>query len=131
MHESGQQRVGPPRILSSQDLAIATKEFVRFCPDETKATTFAMMANIEKALRPKIEINPKEKLPKQYQEWLKVFDHQLVDQLPPHRLGIDHRISLTKDNLENKPSPPWRPLYGMNREELLLLRKIHTKFFDK
>ncbi len=89
------------------------------------------MADIEKSLRPKKKIDPKEKLPPQYREWLRVFDRQLADKLPMHRPGVDHKIVLKKDKEGNEAAPPWGPLYGMNREELLLLRKTLTELLGK
>ncbi|THC88329.1 hypothetical protein EYZ11_012227 [Aspergillus tanneri] len=89
------------------------------------------MADIEKALRPKAVTDPKVKLPQQYWPWLDVFSQQLADQLPPHRPGIDHRIPLEKDANGKEASPPYGPLYGMNREELLVLRKTLTDLLGK
>ncbi len=69
--------------------------------------------------------------PPQYREWLRVFDRQLADKLPMHRPGVDHKIVLKKDKEGNEAAPPWGPLYGMNREELLLLRKTPTELLGK
>ena len=87
--------------------------------------------DIDKALRPKKRIEPKEKLPKHFQRWLKVFNQQLANQLPPHRRGIDHKIPLKRDRNGVEESPPYGPLYGMNKEELLYLRKTLTDLLDK
>jgi hypothetical protein len=89
------------------------------------------LADIEKALRTKDPVDPKTRLPKQYWPWLDVFSQQLADQLPPHRVGIDHRIPLRKDASGNEVPPPYGPLYGINREELLVLRKTLTELLDK
>jgi hypothetical protein len=77
----------------------------------------ASMADIEKALAPKIEIDPKEKLPLGYHDFLDVFSQKEADKLPPHR-GYDHKIRL-KEGTEL----PFGPLYDMSRDELLLLRE--------
>ena len=77
----------------------------------------ASMADIEKALAPKIRIDPKEKLPLEYHDFLDVFSQKEADKLPPHR-GYDHRIRLKKDT-----KPPFGPLYDMSRDELLVLRE--------
>jgi hypothetical protein len=87
--------------------------------------------DIEKALRPKKHINPKDKLPKHYWRWLKAFSQQLADQLPPHRPGIDHKIPLKRDRNGIEEPPPYGPLYGMNKEELLYLRKTLTDLLGK
>jgi hypothetical protein len=89
------------------------------------------MADIEKALRPKELVDPKTKLPKQYWPWLDVFSQRLADELPPNRPGTDHRIQLKTDDNGNELPPPYGPLYGMNREELLVLRKTLTDLLDK
>jgi transposase InsO family protein len=91
----------------------------------------ASMADIEKALRPKVKTDPLTKLP----VWLK----DLVDawlpspegELAPHRPGVDHKIELIKDADGKKPEVPWGPLYNMSREELLVLRKTLTELLDK
>ena len=87
--------------------------------------------DIDKALRPKKRIDPEEKLPEHFQRWLKVFNQQLADQLPPYRPGIDHKIPLKRDRNGVEESPPYGPLYGMNKEELLYLRKTLTDLLGK
>ena len=87
--------------------------------------------DIEKALRPRTDTDPKEKLPRHYWLWLDVFSQQLANKLPPHRPGIDHRIPLKRNAADIEESPPYGPLYGMNKEELLYLRKTLTDLLDK
>jgi hypothetical protein len=87
--------------------------------------------DIDKALQPKEYIDPKEKLPKHYWRWLEVFSQQLAEKLPPHRPGIDHKILLKRDRNGNEETPPYGPLYSMNREELLYLRKTITDLLGK
>ena len=87
--------------------------------------------DIEKALRPRPQINVKDKLPKCYWPWIDVFSQVLADKLPPNRPGIDHRILLRKDASGVEEQPPYGPLYGMNKEELLYLRKTLTELLDK
>jgi transposase InsO family protein len=60
-----------------------------------------------------------------------VFSQQLADKLPPHRSGIDHKIPLKRDQNGVEESPPYGPLYGMNKEELLYLRKTLTDLLGK
>jgi hypothetical protein len=90
-----------------------------------------LLEDIEKALQLKKHINPKDKLPKRYWRWLDVFSQQLADKIPPHQPGIDHKILLKRDQNSIKESPPYGPLYGMNREELLYLRKTLTDLLGK
>ncbi|KAI0996911.1 hypothetical protein K3495_g11272 [Podosphaera aphanis] len=81
--------------------------------------------DIEEALKEKLRIDPAEKLPEIYHEYLAVFSKDEADKLPPHR-PCDHRIIL-KPGLE----PPWGPLYGMSREELEVLKKYLKENLEK
>ena len=87
--------------------------------------------DIEKALRPRQRSDPKMKLPVEYHQWLKAFDRLLAEKLPPHRKGVDLHIEIEKDQDGNEKNIPWGPLYGMGREELLVLRKTLTELLDK
>jgi hypothetical protein len=81
-------------------------------------TVFAVtLQDIEKALAPKVTIDPREKLPKEYHEFLDVFSKKEADKLPPHR-PYDHKIQL-KEGVK----PPFGPMYDMSRGELLVLRE--------
>jgi hypothetical protein len=54
-------------------------------------------------------------------------------QTPSHNTGrmLIYGLPVEKDaNGENKPLL-WRPMYGMNRNELLVLRKVFTNLLDK
>jgi hypothetical protein len=75
------------------------------------------LQDIEKALAPKVTVDPREKLPKEYHEFLDVFSKKEADKLPPHR-PYDHKIQL-KEGAE----PPFGPMYDMSRGELLVLRE--------
>ena len=55
----------------------------------------------------------------------------LAEQLPPHRPGIDHKITLEKTPDGKDPEVSWGPLYGMSRGELLVLRKTLTELLEK
>ena len=89
------------------------------------------MGDIQKALAPKKPIDPRTKLPQQYQDMIGLFEPKNADSLPPYRgEGVDHRIDLLpKDGKE--PEVPWGPLYGMTREELIVLRKTLAELLDK
>ncbi|KAM4064779.1 Pol [Hirsutella rhossiliensis] len=75
--------------------------------------------------------DPREKLPRHYHEYLSVFDRDQADQLPPRRPGCDHKIQLERGPDDKEKEPPWGPLYGMSREELIVLRKTLTELLDK
>lgn len=89
------------------------------------------MADIEKALRPKTRTDPAVKLPDYLKDEIAAWDRSLADTLPPRRPRVDMKIELEKDKDGNEMTVPWGPLYGMNREELLVLRKTLTELLDK
>ena len=76
---------------------------------------------IEHGLNPKPEINPATVLPSEYHEFLDVFSKKEADKLPERR-SYDHKIPL----MEGK-EPTYSPLYGMSRDELLVLQKYLTE----
>ncbi|KAM3518662.1 hypothetical protein MY4038_010033 [Beauveria bassiana] len=88
----------------------------RKTPQEYKIFA-ATLQDIEKALTPKANLDPKEKLPNEYYEFLDVFSKKEADKLPPHR-SYDHSIQLKEGS-----EPPFGPLYDMSRDELLVLRE--------
>ena len=98
-----------------------------------KAQVFAAsMADINQALRTKIPTDPRTKLPQHYSQFLDVFDRKKADTLPEHRgPSVDHRIELERTVDGKEPEVPWGPLYGMSRDELLVLRKTLNELLDK
>ena len=54
----------------------------------------ASVADIDKMLKPKVQIDPREKLPAEYHNYLDVFSRVLAERQPPFRPGIDHEIPL-------------------------------------
>lgn len=94
--------------------------------EETKLFSVTL-ADIQKALAPaKKSTKSLERLPPQYAEYIELFKKKLTDKLPPHRPGCDHEI-----RIESGKEIPWGPLYGMSRDELLVLRKTLTELLDK
>ena len=91
----------------------------------------ASIADINKALAVRKKTDPRMKLPRQYHQFLSVFDAKEAEKLPPIRgSGVDHAIEIeTKDGQEQRV--PWGPLYNMSREELLVLRTTLTEYLDK
>lgn len=90
------------------------------CSDLDICLAGASMEDIQKALEPKIYIDPKTMLP-DWVPWPKytpVFDAKAAEKLPPHR-DCDHKIAL-------KPGAkvPSGQLYGMSIDELQVLRKF-------
>jgi len=86
-----------------------------------KLTLFkASLYDINKAIEAKdLKERPLEEIvPKQYHEFLPLFNKVLADRLPPHRPGIDHEV-----RLKDGETPTWGPLYSMSRAELIILKE--------
>jgi len=91
------------------------------------------MKDIDQALKPKTKPSIEEiekDLPRHYQDFLNVFDPKEANTLPSHRPGIDHEIPIENDETGKPKELPWGPLYGMSREQLLVLRKTLTELLD-
>ncbi|CBF89606.1 hypothetical protein AN0376.2 [Aspergillus nidulans FGSC A4] len=90
------------------------------------------LADIQKALAPKRHIDPRTKLPRQYWKYLRLFEQDKAEELPPHRGdGIDHKIELVREESGKDPEVPWGPLYNMTQEELIVLRKTLSELLQK
>ncbi|KAI1002404.1 hypothetical protein K3495_g5797 [Podosphaera aphanis] len=95
------------------------------------------MHDITRALEPKKSLSYeeiRERLPKEARKYTNLFlDDKLKDGSapPPHRPGVDTKIKLVKDDLGRESEVPWGPLYGISREELLVLRKTLTELLNK
>lgn len=90
--------------------------------------------DISKALEVKKKLSEeeiREQLPTELEELASLFLDDEGDSLPPHRPGIDLSITLEKDEQGRDKELPWGPLYGMSRDELLVLRKTLTELLDK
>ena len=66
----------------------------------------ASIADIDKMLKPKVLIDPREKLPAEYHDYLDVFSRTLAERLPPPRPGIDYKIILEKTPNGKDPEVP-------------------------
>ena len=75
------------------------------------------MEDIKKALEPKTYVDPRPLVPEKYHDLINEFKKRFADQLPPHRDEHDFKIEL-----EPGKTPKFGPLYGMSRDELLVLR---------
>lgn len=119
------RNIARPRIASIEEISAMVKS-VPVCK--------ASIEDINKALRPKSLLTVEEvrdRLPQQIRDYAHLFaDADGEKQLPPSRGSLDHAINLCHEN--GKPlTPPWGPLYGMSREELLVLRKTLTDLLNK
>jgi hypothetical protein len=73
----------------------------------------------------------RKKLPKKLKGLERCFDNDEGTAIPPYRPGRDHAIPLEKDKQGRERDVPWKSLYGISREELLVLRKMLTNLLDK
>lgn len=119
------RNVARPRVSSAKDIGSLIKK-VPIC----KAT----LEDINKALRTKPSVtleDARKRLPEQVRDYAHLFaDGNGADDLPVSRGRLDHAINLREEN--GKPmTPPWGPLFGMSREELLVLRRTLTDLLKK
>jgi hypothetical protein len=96
------------------------------------------MENINKALFKLDRRDPvsnsekvRKKLPKELKGLERCFDNDEGTAIPLYRPGRNHAIPLEKDEQGRERDVPWGPLYGISREELLVLRKTLTDLLDK
>lgn len=121
-----------PTIDCVQVMASVFAGYVRRSRKQPALQVFKVsMADIEKALKPKTPKEFQTKLPEAYREFVRLFDPQEADKLPPSRKNVDHEIHLEKDQDGREAEPPYGPLYNMSREELLVLRRTLTELLDK
>ncbi|KAI0995137.1 hypothetical protein K3495_g13044 [Podosphaera aphanis] len=119
--------IWPNIMCLSAGVFLATIRRARKVNNEASQIFSATLADIQKALAPdKKTSTSMEKLPRQYYKFANLFKKEEIDKLPPHRPGRDHEI-----RLEPNKEIPWGPLYGMSRDELLVLRKTLTDLLDK
>lgn len=71
-------------------------------------------------------IKPEDKVPKEYHDYLDVFNRKDSEKLPPFRQGVDHAI-----DLEPGKRPIWGPLYTMTLEENKALKEYLDKELGK
>jgi hypothetical protein len=64
-------------------------------------------------------------IPKEYHEFLLVFDKVIAERLPPHR-PYNHKITL-----QNGFMPPFGPIFSLSREELQVLKEWIEKNLSK
>lgn len=96
---------------------IGAAPFTRLAKQRNVEVFAISIRDIEKALSPKPEVDPKTKVPIEYYDLLEVFSRHDADTLPPRR-PYDHKI-----HLEPGQTPGYGPLYGMSQDELRVLKK--------
>jgi hypothetical protein len=89
------------------------------------------LADIQKALAPKVKPDVRKLLPELYYEFEKLFQPEEAKKLPPFRgKGIDFQVDLIKEKGQ-EPQIPYGPLYQMSRDELLVLRRTLLDLLDQ
>ncbi|KAJ6437630.1 AAA family ATPase [Purpureocillium lavendulum] len=127
----------PTQTSIKRVVATAYSALVRRAKRESTAAELgtrvfaASLADINKALKPKVKGDPMKLLPEHFHKALPLFDAQKAKELPPHRQGIDHTIEIETGEDGKKKTIPWGPLYSMSRDELLVLRKTLTELLDQ
>ncbi|KAF5197506.1 Pol-like protein, partial [Thalictrum thalictroides] len=110
LHEDNDQAMNSePNIKClSAGVFLATVRRARKVNSEVSQIFTITLADIQKALAPeKKNIMNLDKLPFKYSKYSDLFNKELGDKLPPHRVGSDHEIKL-----EPNKEIPWGPLYG-------------------
>ncbi|KAI1000299.1 hypothetical protein K3495_g7894 [Podosphaera aphanis] len=91
------------------------------------------MEDINKALETTSEEtldDVEKKLPHEIKHWSRLFIEDNESKLPPHRPS-DMKIEPLKGDKGRGKQIPWGPLYGMSRDELLVLRKTLNDHLEK
>jgi hypothetical protein len=113
-------KILPPRLFRGDIDMLNGPSFFRTVK-QRKLTVFKdSLYNVNKAIEAKDlkECPLEEIVPKQYHEFLPLFNKVSADRLPPHRPGIDHEVWLKEGEI-----PTWGPLYSMSRAELVVLKE--------
>jgi hypothetical protein len=109
-----------PELVSDAELniyCIGAAPFVRIAKKPDHEIFAVSIADIDKALAPKVYTDPATKVPEEYHDLLEVFSREKSDRLPDRR-PYDHKIKV-----EEGKQPGFGPLYGMSQNELKVLRK--------
>lgn len=105
---------------------IGSAAFTRLARRKDSQTFALTLYEINKALdNSTTKEQWKERIPIEYHEFLDMFDAKLANSMPPRR-QYDHKIPL-KEGAE----PPFGPLYGMSREELIVLKEYVEDNLEK
>lgn len=92
------------------------------------------LEDINKALRAKIPPTEEElqaRIPPEFHNMLPLFIKKEADKLNPHKPRVDHKINLKTDKKNQEVPVPFRPVYSISREELLVLKKTLRDLLDK
>ena len=125
------QRYARPAVASLMHAAV---ERARGRGDQDIRIFATSLHDINRALAPKPKLGREQiaaLLPEEIRDMVKLFSDEDGTQLPPQRKDLDHAINLKTDDQGREMTAPWGPLYGMSREELLVLRKTLSQHMEK
>lgn len=110
-----------PQLMSSA----ALKRLARKNKLQIYATTLENIKNINMSSDKLPKEDWKKLIPSQYHKYSDMMDEKLANSMPPSR-PYDHKIPLKCGK-----EPPFGPLYGMSREELIVLKTYIKENLDK
>ncbi|KAI0996872.1 hypothetical protein K3495_g11313 [Podosphaera aphanis] len=142
LSKEGKQRMARVRLAEESRISYSKLEELcdqvrmeNSCPLEKVLGTISTY-DLTKVLETKKQM-PKDLVREGLPEEVKKFTDLFVedgmdgkDTLAPFRPGVDTKVQLLKDEQGRLKEVPWGPLYGMSREELLVLRKTLTDLLD-
>lgn len=132
----GVQAIRDSKLVSASVFAATCRRIRRGGKEALASAVRAIsLADIRKAIERLdniIAVDPADYVPREIlKEFPDLFAPEKSMQLPPHRPGVDHAINLLRDSMGQEADLPFGPLYGMSREELLVLRKTLNDLLDK
>jgi len=109
-----ERRICPQRLFRGNIVMLNGSSFFRTFRKGKLKVFQASVYDINKAIEAKdLKERPLEEIvPKQYHEFLPLFNKVFADRLPPHRPGIDHKVQLKEGE-----TPTLGPLRSMSRAE--------------
>ncbi|CBF82237.1 hypothetical protein AN5254.2 [Aspergillus nidulans FGSC A4] len=107
-----------PKGLEKQDIALVSLRACSAYARRGHALFTATIGNIDEVLAKRSgDGNPEDLLLPEYKDYADIFSPKEADKLPPHQ-PYDYLITL----IDGK-TPPFGPLYGMSRDELVALQE--------
>jgi len=113
-------QIRPQRAFRGSIVMLSRSSFFRTIKKGKLKVIKATLHDINQAIeaKPFKEGPLEEVVPKQYHEFLPLFNEVLADRLPPHRTGFEHEICLKEGE-----TPKWGPLNSMSRAVLVVIKE--------
>lgn len=113
--------ITPPRRFH----LVSSAALCRFARRDKLQIFSTTIEELDQAIENTAKTDWKTKVPIRYKRYYHMMDEEFANEMPPRR-PYDHKIPL-KEGTE----PPFGPLYGMSREELIVLRKYIQDNLEK